>query len=134
MTAPCPTCGGGGSVREGTKRDDTPWIDCPDCHDGYVTEAEARRILAKRTERGSWGTTPLARRLDHFGLTPAEADALADVSDDDAAARDDREDRLDATRTAYPPAVDCPECHGHGVIPTMDHGRAVNNPCGCVTA
>ena len=61
MTAPCPTCGGGGSVREGTKRDDTPWIDCPDCHDGYVTEAEARRILAKRTERGSWGTTPLAR-------------------------------------------------------------------------
>ena len=70
MTAPCPTCGGGGSVREGTKRDDTPWIDCPDCHDGYVTEAEARRILAKRTERGSWGTTPLARRLDHFGLTP----------------------------------------------------------------
>ena len=48
------------------------------------------------------------------------ADAIARLSDKAAG------------RTAYPPAVDCPECHGTHTIPTLDHGRPVLNVCGCV--
>ena len=75
----CPHCGGGGSVREGTRWDDTPYVDCPTCHGrGSVTDQQARawRIAQNRARMAKWHT-----------------EALADRADDDAAMRDDREDR-----------------------------------------